>query len=311
MLSIAPFEPSHVTEAAALAAAHVGALCEQVPLIPERWTAPEAYLERLADLADRNPAAVAVDDGRVVGYLAAMRLDWALGRWAFSPEWANVCSGPHARLARENLYAELAGQWVDEDRRAHFVSLLPNDTTALETMAWLGFGVTNVDGLRGVEPLSSEGAAAVDVVRAGPSDQQAVNVLEQGLRDHLAATPLFLHFPPPDPGNLEAILADPHTATLLATDVRGPLAFLRIGPASSDASTIIRDEKTASITRAFTRPDRRGEGVAAALLDAALAWARDAGYRRSAVDFESANLLARRFWPRHFEIVGLTVGRRL
>ena len=106
-------------------------------------------------------------------------------------------------------------------------------------------------------------------------------------------------------------LADPAVATLFATDDKGPLAFLRIGPHSRDASTIIRDEGTASITGAFTRADRRGQGVAAALLNAALAWAAGEGYVRCAVDFESANLLASRFWPRHFEVVGITLGRRL
>jgi hypothetical protein len=47
------------------------------------------------------------------------------------------------------------------------------------------------------------------------------------------------------------------------------------------------------------------------MLDGALAWARESGYVRCAVDFESANLLASRFWPKHFETVGITVGRRL
>jgi GNAT superfamily N-acetyltransferase len=89
------------------------------------------------------------------------------------------------------------------------------------------------------------------------------------------------------------------------------LAFIRIGPHSTDASTIIRDEGTASITGAFTRADRRGQGVARVLLDAALAWARDSEYIRCAVDFESANLLASRFWPSHFQVVGITLGRRL
>lgn len=308
-LTTRPFEGAHLSEVARLAAAHIAQFRQRVPLIPERWTVPEAYVEHLVALVAGHPAAVALADGELVGYLAAMRIDWALGRWAFSPEWANVCVGPLARRAREELYAALAEQWIADDRRAHFVSLLPTDAVARETMAWLGFGITNVDGLRGLEPVA--GGLPIDVRRAGPSDVDEVALLEQSLREHLASTPLFLRFPAPDPAELAETLAHPATATLLATDDHGPLAFLRIGPSSSDASTIIRDERTASITGAFTRADRRGEGVVAALLDAALAWARAEGYARCAVDFESANLLATRFWPRHFEIVGLTFGRRL
>jgi GNAT superfamily N-acetyltransferase len=138
-----------------------------------------------------------------------------------------------------------------------------------------------------------------------------VTPLEQGLRDHLAASPTFLRYPDLERDELAAVLADPAVATLLAVDEQRPLAFLRIGPHSTDASTIIRDPGTASITRALTRADRRGEGVASALLDAALDWARANGYVRIAVDWESANLLANRFWPRHFNVVGITLGRRL
>jgi GNAT superfamily N-acetyltransferase len=308
---IVDFDASHIGTASALAAQRVAAWRKDVPLIPERWTDPQVFVQPITDLVARNPAAVALIDGAVFGYLAAMRIDWSQGRWAFSPEWANFAMGPNARRIREELYARLAGQWVADDRRAHFVSLFPSDGLARETMQWLGFGTTNVDGLRSLEPLAGGPGEALDVTRATPADVDDVAPLERGLRDHLASTPLFLRYPDLDRGELLETLADESRATLLARDERGPLAMLRIGPSSNDASTIIRDPGTASITRAFTRADRRSSGVARTLLDAALTWTRDNGYVRCAVDFESANLLASRFWTAHFQVVGVTVGRRL
>jgi len=59
----------------------------------------------------------------------------------------------------------------------------------------------------------------------------------------------------------------------------------------------MRDGATASIDGAFTVADRRGSGVAAALLGSAARWARERGAVRLGVDFEAANLLAARFWP--------------
>jgi GNAT superfamily N-acetyltransferase len=308
-VEIVPFEEAHLPGAAGLAASHVAAFRQRVPLVPKRWTAPEAYADRLARLVRAGPATVALVDGAMVGFLAAMRIDGPRGRYVFSPEWANVCAGPLARPAREGLYAALAEQWLGDGWPTHAVSVLASDTLAQESLAWLGFGVTTFDGLRGVEPVGP--VPRLRIVRAGPSDLDAVSVLEQGLLEHLAATPLFLRYPQLDPVRQRAMLGDAAIATLLATDERGPLAFLRIGPASHDAATIIRDEGTASITGAFTRADRRREGVARALLDAALAWARSEGYVRCAVDFESANLLAARFWPRRFEVVAITLSRRL
>ncbi len=297
--------------AAALAARRIMAFREHSPLVPQRWTAPASISERLGPLVEENPALVAFAGGELVGYMTAMRFEWSQGRWAFSPEWANAAIGADAVRVRQDLYAALANEWVADDRRAHFISLLPDDVTGREALGWLGFGVTNVDGLREVEPLGAVSGRGIDLVRAGPPDLDAVASLQDALREHLATTPLFMRFPETDHDELAAKLADPAIATLLATDDKGPLAFIRIGPHSTDASTIIRDEGTASITGAFTRTDRRGQGVARVLLEAALAWARDSDYVRCAVDFESANLLASRFWPSHFQVVGVTLGRRL
>jgi len=89
------------------------------------------------------------------------------------------------------------------------------------------------------------------------------------------------------------------------------VASLGLGPASHDACTIIRDEGTTSITNAFTREAARGNGVASALLNRALEWARAEGYIRCTVDFEAANVLAARFWLRHFRPVALSFYRHV
>ena len=90
-----------------------------------------------------------------------------------------------------------------------------------------------------------------------------------------------------------------------------PVAFLRIGPSADDVATIVRDPGTASITGAYTVPAHRGTGVASALLDAAVEWAREAGYVRCGVDHEAANGEASRFWARHATPVALSLARRL
>ena len=102
---------------------------------------------------------------------------------------------------------------------------------------------------------------------------------------------------------------DPAKVIWPAIEEGRPVAYLLIGPASEDASTIIYDEGTCSITGAYTRPDARGSGVATALLNRALSWARQEGYVRFAVDFEPMNPLARRFWLRTFTPVCYSFAR--
>jgi GNAT superfamily N-acetyltransferase len=307
---IVPFEREHVAGAAVLAATHVSMLRQRLALVPERWTEPDAYVERLERLIEGGSAAVALEGGSLVGYLGGFGWERAGLSNVHSPEWANVSVGERAVEVRQQLYAVLAERWLAEGRTVHYIGLLPHDSAAFEALGWLGFGHSNVDGLRSVAPVPP--GPPIDVRPARPADAHAVLELHLGLRDHLASTPVFLALEEPmSVADMAARLSRDNEVTLLASDERGPVAFLQIGPASNDASTIIRDEGTASITGAFTRPDRRGDGVATTLLNTALEWAREQGYVRCSVDWESANLLATQFWMRYFDLVGISVRRRI
>jgi GNAT superfamily N-acetyltransferase len=104
---------------------------------------------------------------------------------------------------------------------------------------------------------------------------------------------------------------DPGQAVFVAEREGRQLAYLRIGPCAADVAMVVRDPGTAGISAAFTEPASRGAGIASALLDAAVDWARAGGYARCAVDHESANREAGRFWTRHFTPAALSMGRRL
>ena len=71
------------------------------------------------------------------------------------------------------------------------------------------------------------------------------------------------------------------------------------------------DPTTIDVTGAYLKPEARGRGTADALLGKLLDWARERGYARCAVDFESANPTASRYWPRHFTPVCHSLIRRL
>lgn len=66
---------------------------------------------------------------------------------------------------------------------------------------------------------------------------------------------------------------------------------------------------TLNIMHAYTEPAWRGHGIAAALRAQAISAGRAQGYVRCAVDFESPNITAARFWIRHFRPVCYSVIR--
>ena len=91
----------------------------------------------------------------------------------------------------------------------------------------------------------------------------------------------------------------------------GPDAYMKFGPCADDVCSTVQDVKTTSISGAFCVPQRRSCGIARALLDNGLAWAREQGYERCSVDWESSNIEATAFWLRHFKPVCLSLRRVL
>ncbi|HEX2883830.1 MAG TPA: GNAT family N-acetyltransferase [Candidatus Limnocylindria bacterium] len=313
-MELVAFTPELVHEAALMAAARSADARRHQPLLPRRWSSPADHEPGLNALA-RDGVGVAVrEGGRLTGYLAAWEIDAPRRgrRWTYAPEWgwAAIGTGRSPRgTVIEELYSAAAQRWVGDGFRTHIVSVMADDRTGLARWSWLGFGRTTMDGIRDLAPIGRT-VPGISIRRGDPGDAATLAELEEGLRAHLAGTPVFFALGAPrSEEQHRQRLADPSGAVLLAEREGRIVAHMLVGPASEDAATMIRDAGTASITGAFTRPEARRGGVAEALLDAAVSWARDQGYERIAVDFETANLLATRFWTRHFAPVSFSLER--
>jgi len=313
---LVPLLATHAPAAAALVAARYAQLRADVAVLPAAW-ANEATLARLiGELVSRGAGVAAVRDGRLIGFQAATLIDGHGGRWSYTPDVGHAIAAldpDDAGRMTEALYASLAERWVREACLEHVVTVFATDATALATFGRLGFGQSVIDLVRDVATVAgAEPVPGVTIRRAGPDDAARIHQLQLGLRAHLAAPPIFLRLGPAQPVEIQRrSLADPAIATFLAEVDGGPAAFMRIGPSATDVATIVRDPGTASITGAFTIAERRSDGIASWLLDAAARWAADAGYVRLAVDHESANGEAVRFWARHFTPVTISLSRRL
>ena len=310
VIELVRLEEAHLEDAAALVTRRYGDLRQQVGFLPCRYAEVDTILPLLRAVAGAAPGVVATHGGRLVGFLSGWLLPSFRGRpTVFSPEWANGAEPRHSRRIYEEMYSHVAGSWAAEGYLTHMVSLLANDRDAVEGWQWLGFGMVAADALRPVEPVSGD-EAGVEVGRARLVDVEEVMALDRALCRHMAAAPVFLaDREEPERGTYEDWLSDAEKAAWLAYRDGEAVAYLGMGLASDDASTIIYDEGTTSVFGAFTREDVRGGGIGTALLDRGLRWAREQGYERCAVDFEPMNPPAARFWLRHFEPVCYTVMR--
>ena len=311
-IEILPLEEKHLEDAAALACARYRALRERLPLMPSRFQDLDTILPPLRDLAGQAPGVVAVRGGRLAGFLVAYQFPDFRGKQSvYAPEWANGAELDDSRRIYEALYTQLSAQWVEEGYCTHLLSIMANDEDGIEGWRWLGFGLLAADGVRDLKPVQDR-TAGVALRRAGPDDTQQVTDLIEALRQHMAASPTFLH--QEDSVEIEEnaeYLADPAHAIWVAYQGTEAVACMGQGPANPKASDLISDAGTTSIVSAYTRRSARSTGIATALLNQVLAWARAEGYERCAVDWEPMNVLATRFWTRHFQPVSYALVRHV
>lgn len=300
MLKINPLNGEHFEGAAALVASRYKNLSEQEPLLPNRYQKTHNILPLLQNIIDAAcPGVAAFLDGQLVGFLIAWLMPNFRGkRSVYSPEWANAAQRENCRYIYEQMYQQIAADWVAEKYVAHYISIFANDLEAVQTWHWLGFGMTGVDALRGLPPIKGTNPQ-IEIRRAGIQNIERVMELHEGLVQHSKAAPDFFIIEKFNKAYFEDWLNYPDRVIWLAYVNEDPVAFIRMGPANDDVSTIIYDQKTTSIYGAFTRETMRGQDIATSLLAHSIESARSTGYERCAVDFEPMNPLGTRFWLRH------------
>lgn len=299
-LHVASLREDHLEDAASLVSVRYQALRRQVPILPARYEEVDALLAMLRGLAGEASGVVATRGRRLAGFLLGFVIPEFLGkRTVYSPEWANGALAGESRRVYEEMYALLSATWVADKCFSHVVSLLGNDREGIEGWQWLGFGMAAVDGVRELKPVEG-GAEEVEIRQASLNDIGEATRLGEALEKHLAAAPTFWVHPHQDYAEW---LEDPRHALWLACEDGEVIAFMGLEGGHSEGCEIVQDEKTVSISSAFTKEDARGRGVATALLNRCLAWGQSEGYERCAVDFEAMNRLAARYWMKWFEPV--------
>jgi GNAT superfamily N-acetyltransferase len=309
-LRIVPLQDQHLEGAAHLVAVRHRLARQQVPILPGRFENPDRVLPPLQRLASQSEGVAALEGDRLVGFLLGMVLSEFKGlRSIYVPEWSHAVVGDRRRRVYEEMYAAAAARWVANECLLHAITLLADDQEAFEAWNWMTFGLLVVDAVRDLTPVA-EPLPEVDIWRAGPEDVETAMAFDRALSEYLLEPPTFLlGSEPMDRTEHAAWLEDTERALWVASHRGEPVGVIGLQPSNPTAAATPQDDASVCITRAFTKPSARGQEIGSALLARAIEWARTAGYVRCAVDFESANVLGRRFWLRHFEPVCLSLMR--
>jgi GNAT superfamily N-acetyltransferase len=309
-MEIIPFDPQYVTEAANLFVRNYRRLRQVVPALPDTLEDAAVVGERLGRMAD---GFLALQDGQVTGYLGWFVVDDFRGtgrRAAYCPEWGHASPESNAQQVYRGLYQAAAARWTEAGCKVHAISLLSSDKAAETTWFWSGFGLVVVDALRPMLPLQVAPPQSVEIRKADAGDAPAIAALDADHWRHYTTPPIFmLPRSVEGPEEQRQFLLQPHNSVWLATQDGQAAGFMRFEGESFGAAAIVRSPMTIAITGAYVRPGLRSQGVAAALLAAALRDYAAEGFERCSVDFESFNPEAAYFWMKYFQPVSLSLIR--
>ncbi len=311
---IAKMEGRHAEQAAEIFVHRYKEARHHDPFLPGKYVEKEIVARLLEDMVMSSEGVVAIAEGEVIGYLAGFKIeDFKSSHCGvYTPEWAHGVSGENSDVVFEKMYADISSRWLQDGCIVHAITALNREHKLIEQLFWNGYGMHVVDSMREVQAVEKVKLEGIHIRNGHPEDvDQLVDLLEEH-ESYLASAPVFL--PQQNKYPREAILGwfeNPDLTVTVAEREDDIVAIMNTESGADNACTIVRDEKTLAIKETHTKAAFRGSGIGKALLNHVEVYAVKNGYERLSVDFESANLSARRFWMTHFRPVGYSLIRYL
>ena len=311
---IMPLAKEHLDAAVRLVAARYRDERLLNSLLLPKYESPSAVTPLLKYRFEGQMGVAAVRGGDIIGFMTGFPYISNGLPAVWVPDWGHGADASERGRVYPRMYSSLAQQWVAKGYIKHAVMTLAHERDVLNFLFMDGFGMTNVDALRGIRPLSVA-VKSISIRQAQPDDLETLLDFRKSLAIHLTATPVFLLFTRAEvfekgAADFRRQLSDPDAAIWLACEGERAIGCMRVVPSNQcDFRMPISGPTFCAISMAFTEEAYRNQGVATALLDRVLKWAGEKGYSHCAVDFESANTPAFEFWNAHFETVCYTLVR--
>ena len=277
------------------------------PELPARFEDPQAAAKAIAAHLGRPGASgfAALRNEKLIAYLIGETSTQPWGRCGYSylPDYGlAVGESPHVI---QDLYALLGETWNQRGCFNHYAYVSTADADIVETWFDLGFGKERVDALLDVRaahiPEVSD-AAGIDIRRVVKGDNQHLADLSDTIWRHQTRAPRWHPITP------EEAMQQPQGWAEIA-DTASDLAYLAfegqaaVGSLAFYVEAQTDDDMTIPpncryMTAAAIKDALRGRGVGTALTWHGLRQVREHGDAYCLTNWQSANLLAARFWPR-------------
>ena len=311
MISIEPFAQKHVKDSAKLFISSYKNQRKNMGCLPSNYEKLETITRLLEKFLETHPGVVAISNSKLIGYLtgfAKIPYFKGISLGVYVPEWAHsVENGPEKEKIFQSMYDAISRNWVSDGCFTHAVTFFASDTTLRDLLYWSGFGLFVVDAIRAInqDDLNNidEPGSEIVIRNANDNDLGELARLDNELVTYLSRSPTFLFAERNDEPETAKAFLDENSISVVAERDHRVLACIRGTSQKENSCTIVRDTNIMGIDFAYTDPGVRGTGIGRRILGEILEWGESKQKTGCAVDFESANVLGRTFWLKHFRSV--------
>ena len=280
--------------------------------LPNNWVTDSSQLGLFLEKhVESGRGVVAISGGTVVGYMVYDKFTFHGVEIVYCPIMGHSSVEPERVRIYQNLYMHLSDLWVKENILDHYITFFGSDTRLKDELYQRGFGLYTVDAYRLNEPVNSDFSASI--LKASMSNVEDLMRLGDEFHAYVREAPLFLV---KDKTKREFYqdFIEKNDAAVFIAEVNGEtVGFMSIRRSNEDDIITLATQNTGRIDElgAYIQPSSRGQGIGTGLLKSVINWCSEQGIENIYVDYESANLYASRFWPKHFTPTMYSVKRRV
>jgi len=295
-----PFGEENVVSATALFADNYRQSRRENPLLPQRVEDEPEWISGNLRALRENTGTTIWYGNEMLGYMVTGAYFTYKGqRTAWIPEYAHASIADDRSQLYRLMYMALAEGWVRKGAHLHLICHLSSDKVLGEVLWTLGFGAVVTEQVRDLSPV--EMAPSLTIVNE--KDTSRLIDIEREHRLYYRESPIFV-LKDPSRHSIEGAFRehiDSSDQIFVYYEDSRPLAYLIVGEAVSGAEGFLfRNTDTAQVKSAYAKPEARGRGIGASLLNRAIEWAKENGCGRLFVEHETANLYGGGFWNKHF-----------
>jgi predicted acetyltransferase len=254
---------------------------------------------------------VALTEGDVVGYMVYDSFNFHGAEIVYCPIMGHSSVEPQRVRIYQNMYKHLSGLWVKESIIDHIITFFAPDTKLKDELYQRGFGLYTVDAYRLNEPVQSNCSASI--LKGSLDNIDDIMQIHNEFRAYMQEAPIFLVGNKENQEFYENFIINKDSAVFIAEVNGETVGFMSIRRSNEDDIITLATQNIGRIDKlgAYIKPLNRGQGIGTGLLKSVINWCREQGIEKIYVDYESANLYASGFWPKHFRPTMYSVKRRV